>query len=71
MDQSKIDRPVYTGEEKFVPNPSLRLQSHTHPFVYMESFYPQSLRKLCGEDLGQGPGRARGYVRIQRGPGAP
>lgn len=61
VDQSKIDRPVYTGEEKFVPNPSLRLQSHTHPFVYMESFYPQSLRKLEVENSD----KYRGYIKSQ------
>ena len=46
VDSSKIDRPVYTGPEKFIPAPSLGLLPETHPFTYMDSFYPKQMRDL-------------------------
>ena len=36
VDSSKIDRPVYTGPEKFTPNPALGWTPDTHPFSYMD-----------------------------------
>lgn len=44
IDASKINRPVYTGSDKFIPNPDLKWTSRTHPFDYMNGFYPVSMR---------------------------
>ena len=46
IDPAKVDRPVYTGAEKFEPNPALGWTHKTHPFVYMDGFYPKSVRDL-------------------------
>ena len=46
LDTTKVDRPVFTGSDKFVPNPSLGLKQSTHPFIYMSHFYPKSMRDL-------------------------
>ena len=46
LDSTKIERPVYTGSEKFVPNPRLGLTPQTHPFEYMNAFYPKKIRDL-------------------------
>ena len=61
LDSSKITRPAYTGSEKFVPNPSLGLTPHTHPFEYMNSFYPKKMRdqQVKNSEL------YRGYVKMQ------
>ena len=29
---------------KFTPNPDLKLTTETHPFEYMECFYPKAVR---------------------------
>lgn len=44
IDATKINRPVFTGSDLFTPNPDLGWTSKTHPFEYMNGFYPQSVR---------------------------
>ena len=46
LDASKIDRPVYTGRDKFVPKAELGFTPTTHPFEYMEAYYPAAIRDL-------------------------
>ena len=46
LDSSKITRPVYTGEAKFVPKPGLGFTPYTHPFEYMSAYYPKAVRDL-------------------------
>ena len=59
VDSSKIERPVYTGPEKFVPTPSLGWTSSTHPFEFMGAFYPLDVRKTEVENSG----RYRGWLK--------
>ena len=44
IDPSRIDRPVYMGSERFTLNPALNLTMDTHPFDFMEAFYPKKMR---------------------------
>ena len=44
LDPAKISRPTYNGEDKFVPNPALGFTPDTHPFEFMNAFYPKSVR---------------------------
>lgn len=60
VDASKIDRPVYTGAEKFTPRADLGLSHATHPFTYMEQFYPKSVRDLEVSNSA----KYRGYVKL-------
>jgi hypothetical protein len=60
VDASKISRPVYAGSEKLTPNSDLGLKSSTHPFTYMDAFYPKSVRDLEVENSS----RYRGHVKL-------
>ena len=44
VDAAKIERPTYDGSKKFVPNPRLGWTPATHPFTFMDGFYPASRR---------------------------
>ena len=44
VDPSMITRPVFIGPERFLPNPALGFTPSTHPFVYMNTFYPKCVR---------------------------
>ena len=44
IDAAKIDRPVFSGPDKFVPKAELGFTPSTHPFKYMEAFYPNSIK---------------------------
>ena len=46
IDSCKIQRPEYTGEDKFVPKPELGFEPSTHPFAYMDAYYPRAIRDL-------------------------
>ena len=46
LDSSKVSRPTYDGEDKFVPKASLGFTPQTHPFEYMSAYYPKSIREL-------------------------
>ena len=46
LDESKIQRPVYTGSDKFVPKPELGFTPQSHPFDYMQAYYPRAVRDL-------------------------
>ena len=46
IDPVKITRPTYQGSKLFVPNPQLGWSPATHPFTYMDGFYPASLREM-------------------------
>ena len=59
VDAAKIDRPVYTGEDKFTPTPDLGWTVKTHPFTYMDAFYPKKMRDQEVENSK----RYRAYVK--------
>jgi hypothetical protein len=46
VDPSKVDRPAYTGHGKFVPKAELGFTPTTHPFEYMDAYYPRAIRDL-------------------------
>ena len=46
LEPSMVDRPVYTGHDKFVPKRELGFTPSTHPFDYMEAYYPRAIREL-------------------------
>ena len=50
LDASKIDRPAYTGNDKFVPKAELGFTPTTHPFEYMQAYYPRTVRDLQVEN---------------------
>ena len=59
VDANKIDRPVYAGEDKFTPNPDLGWSVATHPFTYMDAFYPKKMR----DEQVENSARYRAYVK--------
>lgn len=59
VDPSKISRPEYTGPEKFLPNPALGFTPSTHPFTYMNAFYPKRVRDTEVENSK----RYRGWIK--------
>ena len=49
VDAAKVQRPTYTGADKFEPKPELGFTPQTHPFEYMQTFYPRSVRDTIGD----------------------
>lgn len=60
LDASKVTRPTYTGADKFTPRADLGLTHWTHPFEFMDAFYPKSLRDLEVANSA----RYRGYIKM-------
>ena len=46
LDTSKVVRPTYGGSQKFEPRADLGLSHWSHPFEYLDAFYPMSVRDL-------------------------
>ena len=60
VDADKIERPAFEGSEQFTPRSQLNFKHSTHPFEYMNQFYPKEVRDLEVENSE----KYRGYVKM-------
>ena len=60
LDATQVDRPVWTGPDGMFEPTNKDLKSTTHPFEYMDEFYPKSFR----EQEVTNSKRYRGFLKL-------